>query len=365
MSTACESSVDIAWRATIAACIGGIEHREPVLARLLGRVHRDVGVAQQVVGLVALLEAGGDADAGRHLQVLPVDRERDGERGDEARRDGHRGAELRLVEQQDRELVAAEAGGHVAGADARLDAVGDRGEQPVAGRVPEGVVDVLEVVEVEEQDDRDPVGGRVLDRAVDLLGEQAAVGEAGQRVVVGLEPELLLEPRQLRQRLLQLAVLEGDGRLVGERLEEPQVVVGEGRPLGQPVRDDHRPDQPGLAEQRRGHRVADLGVAAVGRDVEERPVARARRGGGGGRRRRAGGGPSSSGSRSCSQTVSRPSSTVSSRGHSSTSARSARNISRACSSRAASAESSSGECWRIRLDWYSSSSRSCFSRSET
>ena len=92
------------------------------------------------------------------LQVLPVDRERDGERGDEARRDRHRGAELRLVEQQDRELVAAEAGGHVAGADARLDAVGDRGEQPVAGRVPEGVVDVLEVVEVEEQDDRDAVG---------------------------------------------------------------------------------------------------------------------------------------------------------------------------------------------------------------
>ena len=75
--------------------------------------------------------------------------------------------------------------------------------------------------------------------------------------MVGLVAELLLEPRQLRQRLLELAVLEGDGRLVGERLEEPQVVVGERRPLGQPVRDDHRADQPGLAEQRRGHRVAD------------------------------------------------------------------------------------------------------------
>ena len=29
------------------------------------------------------------------------------------------------------------------------------------------------------------------------------------------------------------------------------------------------------------------------------------------------------------------------------------------------AESSSGECCRIRLDWYRSSSRSCFSRSAT
>ena len=43
----------------------GIEHREPVLAGLLGRVHRHVRVAQQVVGLVAVLEARGDADAGR------------------------------------------------------------------------------------------------------------------------------------------------------------------------------------------------------------------------------------------------------------------------------------------------------------
>ena len=224
-----------------------------------------------------------------------------------ARRDGHRGAQLRLVEQQHRELVAAEARGHVPGPHARLDALGDGREQPVAGRVPQRVVDVLEVVEVEEQDDRHAARRRVLDRGVDLLGEQAAVGEAGQRVVVGLEPELLLEPRQLRQRLLELAVLERDGRLVGERLEQPQVVVGERRPLGQPVGDDHRPDQPRLAEQRRRHRVADAGVAAVGRQVEERPalvgdppvqpVAR----------RRAAAGPSSSARGPARTTVSRPS----------------------------------------------------------
>ena len=62
-------------------------------------------------------------------------------------------------------------------------------------------------------------------------------GEAGQRVVVGLEAELLLEPGQLGERLLQVAVLERDGRLVGERLEQPQVVVAERRPFGQAVRD--------------------------------------------------------------------------------------------------------------------------------
>ena len=46
-------------------------------------------------------------------------------------------------------------------------------------------------------------------------------------------------------------------------------------------------------------------------------------------------------------------------------ASSARNIARACSNRAIRAESSSGECWKIRDDWYRSSSRSCFSRSDT
>ena len=39
-------------------------------------------------------------------------------------------------------------------ADARPEPVGDGDQQPVAGRVAERVVDDLEVVEVEEQDDR-------------------------------------------------------------------------------------------------------------------------------------------------------------------------------------------------------------------
>ena len=75
--------------------------------------------------------------------------------------------------------------------------------------------------------------------------------------MIGLVAELLLEPRQLGQRLLELAVLEGDRRLVGQRLEQPQVVLGEGRPLGQPVRDGDRADELGLGEQRADHRVSN------------------------------------------------------------------------------------------------------------
>ena len=222
----CESSVDSAWRATIAACIVGLEHREPVLARLLGRVHRDVRVAQQVVGLLA----GRDRLAAmpmlaETLRSWPSIGNDDGERGDEPRRDGQRGAQLRLVEEQDRELVAAEARGQVAGPDARLDAVGDGASSRSPAACPSASLTSLKLSRSRNRTTGTRPGVGQLDRLVDLLGEQAAVGEAGQRVVVGLVAELLLEPRQLRERLLQLAVLERDGRLVGERLEQPQVVV--------------------------------------------------------------------------------------------------------------------------------------------
>ena len=63
----------------------------------------------------------------------------------------------RRVLEQHRELVAAQARGEIVLAQRRAQALGDGHEQRVARRVPERVVDGLEVVEVEEHD-----GGRVV-----------------------------------------------------------------------------------------------------------------------------------------------------------------------------------------------------------
>ena len=60
---------------------------------------------------------------------------------------------------QDGELVAAEPRDRVAGPDRVGEALADRLEQRVAGRMTEAVVDGLEVVEVEEEH-RDPEPGR-------------------------------------------------------------------------------------------------------------------------------------------------------------------------------------------------------------
>ena len=70
-------------------------------------------------------------------------------------------------------------------------------EEPVAGRVPEGVVDALEAVEVEEQD---------RDHAV-------AAAQAGQRLVEPLAQQLAV--RQLRHRVVQGEVA---GALLGRYL---------------------------------------------------------------------------------------------------------------------------------------------------
>ena len=88
------------------------------------------------------------------------------------------------------ELVAAQSSGNIIDAGNRAQPLGDRLEQEITGVVPEGVIDLLEVVEVDEVHGEAPApqaedGKRILQR-LDQLG---AIGEAGQRVVMGEEAD--------------------------------------------------------------------------------------------------------------------------------------------------------------------------------
>ena len=74
------------------------------------------------------------------------------EHGSHALGDGDHVALVLRVVADDGELVAAEARDRVARAQHALDALRDDGEQLVAGREAEAVVDDLEVVEVEEHE---------------------------------------------------------------------------------------------------------------------------------------------------------------------------------------------------------------------
>ncbi len=110
----------------------------------------------------------------------------------------------RRLRQQQRELVAAEPEGGVRRAQAGAQRLGDLAQGLVAGRVAEGVVDELEVVDVAD-DERElvAVADGALDLGVELAHERAPVREARQRILVGQDAKLLeLAGRHHRHRRL-------------------------------------------------------------------------------------------------------------------------------------------------------------------
>ena len=84
------------------------------------------------------------------------------------------------VLEQDRELVAAEAGDGVGRSRRGADALGRQPDQLIAALVPEAVVDQLEVVEVDHQHADRPAPA--FQRGASATLEQRAVGHAGQGV---------------------------------------------------------------------------------------------------------------------------------------------------------------------------------------
>ncbi len=170
------------------------------LALGLGAVHRDVGVAQDLLGVGVAGRAVGDTDRGGHQDIVPVDREVHAQ--DFLDAVGHVDGAAGVVHpvDQDRELVAAQPRHGVAGAEKVLEPAGDAHQQLVADRVAEAVVDVLEAVEVEKEDREVGLGPplQVGQSAGQTVQEEDPVGEPGQTVVEGVVLQLVLGPFAVR-----------------------------------------------------------------------------------------------------------------------------------------------------------------------
>ena len=221
-----------------------------VLAAALGLVQRDVGLAEHLVGAVLAGRADRHADAHVHPHALTANLDPGLEVRQEPARNGDRvHLAARAVEEQG-ELVAAQAGRGVALAEAAAETVGDRAEQLVARVVAVAVVDGLELVDVEQE--HADAGPAAVQRVLQPVVEERAVGELRERVVESLALELLLERLELAHRLLEAVVLERDRHVAGERLEETQVLVREVAVHALAAGDGEQPDTAGLAVQR-GH----------------------------------------------------------------------------------------------------------------
>ena len=188
----------------------GVDPPRLPAAHALGLVERRVGEVEQARGRVRV--GRPRRDARRAVQREAVDRQpadqRAGALGDAERLVGVH------VGQQDPELLAAQAADEVVRAAHRLAQLGGHlAQHLVAVRVPAGVVEELEVVEVEHDD-----GGRArrADRVLERLVEAAVVGQPGQRVALGERLQAvalrLHERRHVVEAADQRADLAGAGR---------------------------------------------------------------------------------------------------------------------------------------------------------
>ncbi len=176
------------------------------------------------------------------------------------------------------EFVAAEPRSGVALAQTASDPLRGRAQQSVTGGVPEGVVDELEAVEVdEEHGEVIAVAPRGRDRLVEPVGEQRPIGETRQLVVGGqltgafagdveLDEDALI-PDGVQQTPDQEALGERAAHQIPARAGVEDA-FGEAAGVG--VREDHHRDQrmayPGLGERRErfGAAVADVEQEDVG-----------------------------------------------------------------------------------------------------
>jgi hypothetical protein len=128
----------------------GFEDLDPGLALGLGRVHRHVGMMEQLLE-VGLARRCGDADTGTDLRDPAADVREGRDRVNDPLRD-LRGCHGAGAAQQDGELVAAQACAQVLRAGGLTKTCRDLLEPVVTCSMTEHVIHVLEIVEVDEQD---------------------------------------------------------------------------------------------------------------------------------------------------------------------------------------------------------------------
>ena len=163
--------------------VGREEHR-PLPAVALGLDHRVIGVAHERFGVGGRAVGDGDADARRHPERMAADRERVVERAEQPVRD------LRWLRRRDAheadhdERVAVEAPDGVAGSQHVREPLSGGDEDVVAARVPVGVVDPPEAIEVAEQHCRTRRRRRPLgpEAFAQPLGQSDPVDEPGEGI---------------------------------------------------------------------------------------------------------------------------------------------------------------------------------------
>ena len=251
----------------------GIVEADTAAAARLGRVHGDIGPLDQGVGIVAVVRCECQPDADAHRGTDAVDLHRLGDRRPDLADTPPRGpiVSCRVVRAG---RTRRRRGGRtrVASSVDVRNRLRNLDEDPVAGLMAEGVVDLLEPVEIHQSDgDTRGCGAVALEPLRRAVGEQDAVGQTGQRIVQCLVlalSGLVVEPHD------QSAVLQSDAGVVRERREHPGVLSDEGVDVAQAVRNGDEADQYVALDDRSEQRVACVQVGEHGSALRRLVVAR-------------------------------------------------------------------------------------------
>ncbi len=148
---------------------------QTVLAGALDHVHRTICVTHQRGGVLRVVRVEGDADAGRDADIGTVDHDRGGQHAEDSLGDVAGRSLRRNVAGNHHELVTGQADDQVVVSHGGLEPTTETLQQQVAGIVPEGIVDDLEAVDVDEHGGHGavPVGG---DEVLESALEHSPVG---------------------------------------------------------------------------------------------------------------------------------------------------------------------------------------------
>jgi hypothetical protein len=182
------------------------EELEIAAAVLLGLIHRGISLAHQHRQITAILRKHARADTGRDVQpVLATDQDGPQRRHDVLEESFR--LLVRNVRQQKGELVAAHARHRVRRTQAFRQALAHFLQQLVADMVPQRIVHILEMVEIQQRDDEVLlIVLSILDRDPDAIVEQCTVRQPGQGVMQGDVSDPLL-------RSLLLGNVIGDAQI--------------------------------------------------------------------------------------------------------------------------------------------------------
>ena len=171
-----------------------VEDLDTAPAEGLGSVDGIARVTDQVERTGMTVETDSDADARADTARDPIELDRFADAGNESLGELDGVAHRRDAFGDDEELVTAEAGEQIAGANGALHPVGADAQDPVADVMAVGVVDAFETIEIDEQHDHGvAVAMGSAERHLESLECGLAVREPGEQVVVGLVRESFLE----------------------------------------------------------------------------------------------------------------------------------------------------------------------------